>query len=172
LFTRKLSEVPPPVTSLAHLAVWKTVRFLPCESAKEYASMLKAGKRKGPTEILTILEQIPMRTEEATLDLFLVWVSTLGFSNAGAHYDEILAKATELGFAGCPADAALQLGREYADQPRRHQARVVAPPVVLRNAPYIWNLVHEPPGQYWLRMETALPMAHFGPHTAFVFTRA
>jgi hypothetical protein len=171
LFVRKFPHSEAGIPPL-HFPVWRTLVFRPCPSAAEYASMLKEGKRKAGAEVISTFAQLPLRTEEISLDLFCLSVSTLGFSMKGAHYDELLPKAAELGLTQCPADTALQISREYADQPRRQELRVIAPPVMSRNAPHIYRLLHEPPGQRWLGLETALDPAHFGPNTLFVLARA
>ena len=55
--------------------------------------------------------------EETEVDLVVMSVADLGFKN-GARYDQICARAIELGLELCPAEVGPQLRLQYPGQPR------------------------------------------------------
>lgn len=68
-----------------------------------------------------------IETTPRQIGLFTATVAEIGFPKGGKVKD-IYAKLDELGFTVCPDDTALQLRREYKDQPMDEWRRVVTEP--------------------------------------------
>ncbi len=131
---KKKMSTPISDSLFSNLPVWKIVTVGTHRNKKALRqAVLDEGHRISDwSEELIKNKKFAVETEERTLELFTCTVAELGFPN-GAKVSDIYAKLDEFGFGICPHETALQLRREYKDQPMDEQLIVVSEPLTDAN---------------------------------------
>lgn len=120
----------PSLVDMRSVPVWKTITIGThkdkdsLKAAVEAAGHMLSDWSKGVVKN----KDFAVVGEERQLDLFSCTVAELGFPD-GARVDTIYAKLDELGFGKCPDETALQLRREYTDQPMDEFRIVISEPL-------------------------------------------
>jgi hypothetical protein len=111
------------------LAVWKTITIGTHASKDELKKAVTDEGHKFAVWALGLIdaEGFTIETTPRQIELFTATVVEIGFPKGGKVKD-IYAKLDELGFTVCPDETALQLRREYKDQPMDEWRRVVTEP--------------------------------------------
>jgi hypothetical protein len=147
------------------IKLWRTITL---GTYKDVAMLREAlGVRGSPDDVLG---KVDLASEESTVDLVVLSVEELGFPNE-ARYDQICARAKQLGLDLCPAEVGPQLRLQYADQPKReflHIAMEAIPCSIGKLS--IFNIGHD---SYGFRLGTSsrLPTRVWLDTHRFVFVR-
>ncbi len=144
IFSRpeKAAPVPDTVTRPPiQLATWKTV-LLDSKIDPESINIIPKENSFGLGEFYNLIgkEASDVHVSGAEAKLVAPTVADLGFEGS-ASYQDIRARAKELGLSDCPAGAVLQLRSEYSDQPNGEMLLIGMEPV--RNSTggfYIFSL--------------------------------
>jgi uncharacterized protein YjiS (DUF1127 family) len=110
------SEIP--ISSVADVSVWKTIRvgtFTDTFALRSAMSAMGCGVGNAADEILA-RPAFTLSRKKAEVELVAVSVAELGFQGE-ASLREIYARAQQLGLALAPAEIAPQLRLQYLDQP-------------------------------------------------------
>jgi len=151
--------------------IWKTIQIgTGLKTADHFRRALtSAGYRIG-TWANDILGRFTPAVEAATLDLVLVSVAGLGFSN-GARLADIYARAKELGLELCPAEIGPQLRLQYADQPWGEWLFIAMEPITGSGGdPNFFDVGHCDDGR-WLSGFYCSPGHFWSGSDRFVFVR-
>lgn len=117
-----------PATKPA-FSIWKTLNLDHPQTAKAYRAALRANGCEIGTYADELLEKMKITGIETEARLVQVTVKDLGFKNS-ATYDEIVARAKELGLELCPAEVGPKLCLKYAGQPKGEFLTIAMEPIV------------------------------------------
>lgn len=111
--------------------VWRTIDL---GTHKSLGALLKAGADAGNEIAENMSDPYTLSFNVAQtmtpLELFRATIEELGFPVDGATWQEIRVKLNELDFGKCPEEAAVQLWRQYDDQPDGDMVCVVTDPLI------------------------------------------
>lgn len=110
----------PPATSPAQTAefpTWKTLKLGTHKDANALKQSLVDEGFKIGSWAEDVFGKVAVSSEEKEVDLVVLSVAELGFKK-GARFDQICAKAQELGLDLCPEEVGPQLRKQYKDQPK------------------------------------------------------
>jgi len=150
---------------------WKTIHLGIHKSANAYREALKKGGCKVGPWADNILGRPAFRASQHQAEVHLVIVSVpeLGF-NEGARYDEIGARALELGLTRCSAEVGPALRLAYKNQPRREWLTISMKAITDSvGDPGVFRVGHDDEVNLWLK-------AAYGRHddlwdSDFIFTK-
>ena len=163
----------PPATSPAQAVEFPTWKTLKLGTHKDAAalrqSLVDEGFKIG-SWAEDVFGKVTVSSEEKEVDLVVLSVAELGFKK-GARYDQICAKAQELGLELCPDEVGPQLRKQYKDQPRREWI-VVAMKALTVSGGYlsVFGVGHDVDG-LWLDGYSGRPGSHWHADLRFVFVR-
>jgi hypothetical protein len=119
-----LAPTPKPA-----FPTWKTLTLgHPC-SVKAYRTALLAQSYEIGSYASELLDKVQVAETETEARLVQVTIKDLGFKES-ATYNEIVARAKELGLDLCPAEVGPKLRLEYAGQPKGEYLTVAMEPIV------------------------------------------
>ncbi|MCR4278082.1 MAG: hypothetical protein NUV80_05150 [Candidatus Berkelbacteria bacterium] len=118
------------VLAFSERPAWKTITVGTHPNKKDLQKTVETEGHKLSDWAKEVVKNklFTVETEERKLDLYTATVAELGFPN-GAKVSDIYAKLDEFGFGKCPDETALQLRREYTDQPMDEWRIVVSEPL-------------------------------------------
>lgn len=118
-----------PVVGQTQFPIWKTIKLGTEKTPDEYRKALKeAGYRIGDWAN-DILNKVVVSAQVSEVDLVNISVGELGFAE-GAQYQDICARAVEMGSELCPAEVGPALRLTYKDQPPDEWLRVAMEAIV------------------------------------------
>lgn len=153
---------------------WKTVRLGLHRSSKEYRTALADAGFEFDLWGDDVLDQIDVSPEERDVNLVVLSVAELGFTNR-TECGEIFSRAMEFGLALCPAEVGPALRLEYFDQPccraPSEHIQVAMQPVSGPDGDYvIFCLGRERTGNGWLYSHFGHPSRLWNIDDRFAFT--
>jgi hypothetical protein len=152
---------------------WKTIKMgIGPKTAKEFKKVIKYAKMRISDWANDILGKSAFKVSdtEQDVDLVMMTVAELGFKN-GAKYDQICAKAQELGLDLCPNEVGPQLRLQYTDQPKDEWVIIAMEPIAdSRGGLRVFSVVHVFDG-LWLNADDGGPGSVWNADGRFVFGR-
>jgi len=151
------------VSIVQQLPIWKTVKLGTGPiTADNFRRVINNAGQKVGDWANGILDKSVFKVSKTTVsvDLVVLAVAELGF-NDGARYDQICARAKELGLELCPNEVGPQLRLQYTDQPVTELIIVAMEPIadsqghlfvfgVVRNFDGTWLYGYRGnPGYFW-----------------------
>ncbi len=107
---------------------WKTVKLGTYKSNSALRKTLLDADFRIGSWADDILKRIELAKEPSELELIVIYVAELGFSN-GATTEKIYEKAISVGLRLCPAEVGPQLRLQYVDQPNGEWLVVAMDPI-------------------------------------------
>jgi hypothetical protein len=153
-------------------AIWKTAKLGTCKTADDYRKALKKaryGINIWANEILN-KAAFTFTQQETEVDLVVLSVGELGFKD-GAHYNDICARAVEMGLELCPAEVGPTLRLAYADQPKNECLRIATEAIIDSDGYLFIFAVEHVDGELWLRGYFGHPASFWYAVHRFVFVR-
>jgi hypothetical protein len=104
---------------------WKAVRLGTCKAPDKYRAALKKAKITTAAWADNLLKapEFACTSELTEMNLLILCVRDLGFKH-GACYEDICARAVEIGLRICPAEVGPALRLIYKGQPRGERLRI------------------------------------------------
>lgn len=109
-------------------ATWRVLRIGTHKSAESLSASLLERRCRINAWAHDIIKKVIVDSAEVMVDLVMLSVAELGFKD-GARYDQICARAKELGLKLCPGEVGLQLRLQYNDQPMGEWLVVAMEPI-------------------------------------------
>lgn len=163
----------PPATSpvqTAEFPTWKTLKLGTHKDAAALKQSLVDEGFKIGFWAEDVFGKVTVSSEEKDVDLVVLSVAELGFKK-GARYDQICAKAQELGLELCPDEVGPQLRKQYKDQPKGEWIVVAMKALADSDGDLIvFNVGHGDDG-LWLSGYHGDPGSHWVAGDRFVFVR-
>lgn len=116
------------VVKVGSFAIWKTITLGVHQSPSEYRKALEASGYRIGDYADQILNKVKVSEEEVQLDLVVMTVAELGFKN-GATYQEVYARAIELGLELCPSEVGPALRQQCPNQSYGEKLRIAMDPL-------------------------------------------
>jgi len=152
----------------APFPVFKTVTLGVHDSVKAYRKALNEAGFRISDWASDILNKIKLSQNQVQLDLIRISGADLGFKEA-VRYDQICAKAKELGLELCPAEVGPALRLAYPDQPYGDWLRI-AMESISDSGGYLWIFgVFRGDVDRWLGAGYGGPDGLWGPGDVWVF---
>lgn len=130
--------------------IWKTLTLDHPQTAKAYRAALSARGHSVGGWADELLGKMEIAETETEAKLVRLTVAELGFKNP-ATYDEIIAKAKELGLELCPAEVGPKLRLEYESQPNGEWLTVAMKPIVGSDGfAHVFYVSRSSSGERWL----------------------
>lgn len=151
---------------------WKTIEL---GTHKSKDNLIKATEKEGHKISRSAMRFVNYKnftvvSTKRKLELFETTVGKLGFPD-GARVDVIYAKLDELGYTKCPNETALQLRRDYKDQPMYESRIVVSEPLADADGGLDVLLVAHDSNGSWVSRRYAAPGLVWCGYYRLVFCR-
>lgn len=157
-------------TQGASLVVWKTLTIGTVGSVPKYRQALESGNFHLSKRASDILKKMPVATEAQELDIVVISIAELGFTD-WTRYDDICRRAKERGYERCPAEVGPALRLAYTNQPMGAWLVVAMEPMAGSDGSLDVFHVGRYGGGSWLGTDDGDPDSRWGPGGAFVFVQ-
>ncbi|MDP3997721.1 MAG: hypothetical protein Q8P73_04450 [bacterium] len=153
------------------LKVWRRIKLgTGLKTADDFRQAIKDNDLRLGDWASDILgkEAFTVAIEEQEVDLVVMSVKELGFKG-NARFDQICARAKELGLELCPAEVGPQLRLQYLDQPK-NEWLIIAMEAIRDSDGHlgVFDVEHVDDGR-WLRAGGGDPVSVWYPDDRFVF---
>jgi len=161
------------MATTASFKVWKTIQLgTRHKTADDFRAAFQAAGCYIADGAHDILRSAAFQTaeQETEIDIVLTSVAGLGFQRF-ATYEEICARARELGLELCSAEVGPQLRLQYLTQPFTHWLHIAMEPVVNSAGRFVIFSVDRSFGGYYLGTRYSSPDDIWYSVSRFVFAR-